>query len=79
MVCGDLLLVKERKRRECGSFSSLSQRRGGASRSNPKDMEMALARGVSVLDRAGSPLYASFLRGFRHFSCLFSLIYELAP
>ncbi len=79
MVCGDLLLVKERKRRKCGSFPSLSQRRGGASRSNPKDMEMASARGVSVLDRAGNRLDAPFLTGFRHLSCLFSLIYESAP
>jgi len=38
-------------------------------------MEMASPLGVSVLDRAGSPLRAPFLKGFRHFACHCSLIY----
>nr|WP_319385028.1 hypothetical protein [uncultured Roseibium sp.] len=36
---------------------------------------MASPRGVSVLDRAGSPLRTPFLTGYRHFACHFSLIY----
>ncbi len=36
---------------------------------------MASPRGVSVLDRAKSPLRTPFLTGFRHFACHFSLIY----
>ncbi|WP_306144662.1 hypothetical protein [Roseibium sp. MMSF_3412] len=37
---------------------------------------MASSRRVSVLDRAGSPLRTPFLKGFRHFACHFSLVYE---
>ncbi len=37
---------------------------------------MASPRGVSVLDRAESPLRTPFLTGIRHVACHFSLIFE---
>gem|GEM_PF-4373848 len=43
---------KERKRRKCGSFSSLSRRSRWPKRPNPKDGKMASPRSVNALDRA---------------------------